>query len=184
MKPDERESKLPTLETLTIQLPNFPNEIGEGILERKDGEVYYEGKKLKVGIEIRTHFVPPNNSEAKITIGISNEKNEKSFVIITVKKHRDNTCTATVNVKNEIKEAKGIGRKLWETALAIIQKMVNQTDTNITHQVIKRPNSGLNKDKWDELFLPLLKQHGYTMTVDKFSPEDCWKKVYTKNDEL
>lgn len=183
MDPDKRENHLPTLENLNIKLPKFQTEIGEGTVERQNGEVYYEGTKLKLGVEKRSYFELHERSVVRITIRVSNENNGQGFVIITVVRGKDGTYSAVVNVMNEIRKLGGLGRKLWEVGISQIEKMANQFNINIKHQVLKKPDQGLDKDKWDELFLPLLTQHGYTKVIDKFSPDDHWEKQYAKNEE-
>ena len=61
--------------------------------------------------------------------------------------------------------------------LDYIVRKVNILQAPITHKVRKHPGKGLSSEKWDELFLPMLK--GY-VKKEKFQPWEyvTWQKTY------
>jgi len=82
---------------------------------------------------------------------------------------------------------KGLGRSLWEVGLRQIQQIADERGVAIIHTVLKHPRIDLTGEKWDEIFLPILKKHGYTKIntpgYDKGSEPKRWRKKYDPNEQ-
>lgn len=71
---------------------------------------------------------------------------------------------------------KGIGRLVYEKILELIQERANIGSKIILHdieRVLTVSQTPLTEDRWNELFVPILLEHGYTRLSD-----DHWKKLY------
>ena len=96
---------------------------------------------------------------------------------LNIFKHPDETFRVRTHVQNKDRTMKGLGRALWELSLKLIQKFADERGVSITHEVVKDPYMDLSKDKWDELFSPLLERHRYTFKT-RNNPYETWERVY------
>jgi hypothetical protein len=83
------------------------------------------------------------------------------------------TYKASTDVVNKDRKIKRLGQTLWEISLKLIQKFADELGVSVTHEVFRMRSRGLSQDKWDELFIPLLKKYRYIKRGD-----DIWELSY------
>jgi len=147
-------------------LKNIVN-ASEGDLEKvlgKNTKEIYNLALIRMGFRKVKNFLDENKEHRLLT---SLEKIEKNF---------DSTM-----------KFKGLGRSLWEVGLRQIQQIADERGVAIIHTVLKHPRIDLTGEKWDEIFLPILKKHGYTKIntpgYDKGSEPKRWRKKYDPNEQ-
>ncbi len=162
-----------TFESLDIKVLDFATEETSGGKDYKEFEVSYRNTPLTLSVEQEATFsAMSGDSEIRLTIALTNGT-DHAFTKITVKKKKDGTYSVETDVTNDIRKMPGLGRGLWEMALPVIQKMADQWNSPLQHEVKKVPYKKLSLEKWDTLFLPLLEKHGYT------PHGEAWTKTYS-----
>ena len=178
--PDSGMNNVPDLESLPIRLPGFISISGnEKPVPKKDSyQAIFKGVPIIAEVETLSSMVRDKIPTIEMTIKVSTKPNDINNVTLSItisKEDREDEAMATTGIENAAQDLKhlGLGRAMWLISLKLMQKFADEFDMAVTHKVIRMPDLGLTGAKWNELFLPLLNQHGF---VKVGSNE--WEKVF------
>ncbi|MBP9748245.1 MAG: hypothetical protein KBD17_01300 [Candidatus Pacebacteria bacterium] len=168
------------LKNLDLGVPQVATAQRDKVETNDTINVIFSGTTIKLNLENKGYFVDyggSNYTRSDILLKCFSKKIQMAYLDLSLEKRevgsRIDYSVAHVGVYNFNRELKGLGTTLWYLSLGLIQKFANAWSKPITHRVAKVPSDGLDPDKWDEVFLPLLEKEGYVKNSD-----GLWKKVY------
>lgn len=170
--------ELGLLNNLALRIPEFATLDRPSITEAPETErAVLDGHVLTLNIK-RNSFILEQDVYACLQIDVSTE-NSRNFSSVNISISRNllsGECIGTTNVENKARKMKEVGRALWLFALKFMQQSADKLNTPIVHLVVNRHQKGLTDSQWDELFSPLLNEHGYVQKKD-IEPH-TWEKIY------
>lgn len=177
--------KIPELQSFELRIPEFKDKLpieGEKfkvMFNRQvlEGDIISEVKKndliINVLVKPIKKKIAPEISKVKI---MQFTPERVAMIKITFNNAGGQFYTADTIVNNPFRELKALGRTLWESSLPLMQKFADKFDATVVHEVMRQPSEGLDRDKWDKLFLPLLGKYGYRQKEEPLSY--LWEKTY------
>lgn len=175
-------NKIPDLMDIDIPLPEFPmvNQPARLLPESEPLKALFKGTPIEISIKSGTYLNGDNSLTPEMTLKIST-KTANNIVSAHIYFSKRTEMLNKVGIlvsksKREELKGEGLGRALWEASLKLIQKFADKSNIPVVHQV-KRSPSGMDEDKWDELFIELLRRHQYQETEGH--SRKTWEKTYT-----
>ncbi len=171
-------NKQTNLEKLPIKIPRLATPEEREVKENSVFNIIFNGIPLTINVSFVSEFEKKkgNMPLIEVSIKIYTEPAKEDYsagISISINKDEKGYCKATTVVANKERGLKGLGRVLWEMSLNLIQRFADKLGVPVNHKVSKMPRHGLTDKKWNELFLPLLQQHGYEQ--DYPNPSLWWK---------
>jgi hypothetical protein len=172
--------RLPSLESLEIELPKFTRQNErKGVESPQLFQAIFSGIPVKVSVESLGFFQETGLlSYAVVLIKVTTENTQSEkpvFARVEVSRNHQGNYESNVEVTNDNQALKkiGLGRALWKISVRLIQKFSDQLSSAVEDTVIKHPTLKLSSEKWDKLFHDLLVANQY---IQKSS--HSWKKIY------
>ena len=185
MKIEEPKTKIeniPDLNNIDFGILKFPNQPGQEFEQRKDLKVLFDGIVLDLHIESSMLTGKYGWMHLDINLNISKNSLEIANINLAIVKEKIYFAKVSTEVENKSREINGLGRTLWEISLKLIQKIANEFNISVKHEVVKDPRNGLSGIQWNRLFLPLLEKHGYKKThADAKYMWEKWERTYLPN---
>lgn len=177
---EPRMDSAPSLETIDIPIRLATEE--ESTITKEDTylNATYKGIPIRLRIRNSGSFRDGLVSLINIKVNVSTPKEiDVAYVHVKVVEGMNQRYIADTDVVNKDREIKELGRNLWEVSLKLIQQFADRLNIPITHVIARLPDQNLSKDKWDELFIPLLSKHGYKEILSGSWVESYqWEKTY------
>lgn len=178
-----------TLENLEFKLPKLGTEQKPGNTSIEEFDVVFNNIPVRVSILSHSFFDTDRRelaAKTTISVSLSSSLDRSAIIFIDIKQLGKELYEGKTNVINfdssqkpkTERQLQGIGRALWELSLKIIQRYADALKSQVVHTVQRDPIMGLDDEKWEELFLPLLRKYGY-----KRSGVDTWEKTYLPEEE-
>lgn len=176
--------------SIKIQLPEIPTSSNSHTKTESSFKAPYGGVILDFIVETNSLLAQDGTMDSSVNIDVSDKLSFPANIFITFHKGiSDLEYIANTNVRNNSRELRGLGRALWILSIKLMQEFSNKTNVPVRHLMVKNPTKGLEEDKWDELFQPLLKANNYqewkaNKPDDRFRAENTpWAKVYKPADK-